>query len=78
MLKGDIVENNNNLLEYKKQVMDMFDLIISNKEYLNELRLLNKLKELNITYVDGDKSDKLPVDIKILGNHIEVFSGMKE
>ena len=22
--------------------------------------------------VDGDKSDKLPVDIKILGNHIEV------
>ena len=27
-----IVENNNNLLEYKKQVMDMFDLIISNKE----------------------------------------------
>ena len=23
--------------------------------------------------VDGDKSDKLPVDIKILGNHIEVF-----
>lgn len=47
-----IVENNNNLLEYKKQVMDMFDLIISNKEYLNELRLLNKLKELNITYAD--------------------------
>ena len=28
--------------------------------------------------VDGDKSDNLPVDIKILGNHIEVFSGMKE
>lgn len=28
--------------------------------------------------VDGDKSDKLPVYIKILGNHIEVFSGMKE
>ena len=26
--------------------------------------------------VDGDKSDKLPVDIKILGNHIEVFSFM--
>ena len=23
--------------------------------------------------VDGDKSDNLPVDIKILGNHIEVF-----
>ena len=27
--------------------------------------------------VDGDKSDNLPVDIKILGNHIEVFSGTK-
>lgn len=47
-----IVENNNNLLEYKKQVMNMFDLIVSNKEYLNELRLLNKLKELNITYAE--------------------------
>lgn len=47
-----IVENNNNLLEYKKQVMDMFNLIVSNKEYLNELRLLNKLKELNITHSD--------------------------
>lgn len=47
-----IVENNNNLLDYKKQVMDMFDLIVSNKEYLNELRLLNKLKELNIVYSD--------------------------
>ncbi len=28
--------------------------------------------------VDGDKSGNLPVDIKILGNHIEVFSGKKE
>ena len=28
--------------------------------------------------VDGDKSDNLPVDIKILENHIEVFSGPKE
>ena len=27
--------------------------------------------------VDGDKSDNLPVDIKILGNHIEVFTGTK-
>ncbi|HEV3785757.1 TPA: hypothetical protein VYS69_001635 [Streptococcus pneumoniae] len=24
--------------------------------------------------VDGDKSDNLPVDIKILGQHIEVYS----
>ena len=28
--------------------------------------------------VDGDKSDKLPVKIKILGNHIEVYSLSKE
>lgn len=28
--------------------------------------------------VDGDKSDKLPVKIKILGNHIEVYSLSKK
>lgn len=28
--------------------------------------------------VDGDKSDNLPVDIKVLGQHIEVYSGSKE
>ena len=28
--------------------------------------------------VDGDKSDNLPVDIKILGNHIEVYSAPKK
>ena len=28
--------------------------------------------------VDGDKSDKLPVNIKILGNHIKVYSSPKE
>lgn len=28
--------------------------------------------------VDGDKSDNLPVDIKVLGQHIEVYSGPKE
>ena len=33
-----IVEKNNNLLEYKKQVMDMFDLIISNIYNLEEIR----------------------------------------
>lgn len=30
------------------------------------------------TDVDGDKSDKLPVNIKILGNHIKVYSSPKE
>lgn len=28
--------------------------------------------------VDGDKSDNLPVDIKVLGQHIEVYSGPKK
>lgn len=28
--------------------------------------------------VDGDKSDNLPVDIKVLGQYIEVYSGPKE
>jgi hypothetical protein len=46
-----IVENNNNLLEYKKQVMDMFSVVIDNKEYLNELTLLKKLRDLNIEHV---------------------------
>ena len=30
------------------------------------------------TDVDGDKSDDLPVEIKVLGQHIEVFSQPKE
>lgn len=46
-----IVENNNNLLEYKKQVMNMFSVVIDNKEYLNELTLLKKLRDLNIEHV---------------------------
>ena len=48
-----IVENNDNLLDYKKQVMDMFEVVVDNKEYLNELSLLSKLKQLNISYVDN-------------------------
>ena len=46
-----IVENNNNLLEYKNQVMDMFSVVIDNREYLNELTLLRKLRDLNIEHV---------------------------
>lgn len=46
-----IVENNNNLLEYKNQVMDMFSVVIDNREYLNELTLLKKLRDLNIEHV---------------------------
>lgn len=30
------------------------------------------------TDVDGDKSDNLPVEIKVLGQHIEVYSQPKE
>lgn len=48
-----IVENNNNLLDYKKQVMDIFEIIVDNKEYLNEINLLKKLRKLNIVYTDN-------------------------
>lgn len=48
-----IVENNDNLLDYKKEVMNIFNLIIDNKNYLSELGLLKKLKELNIIYSDS-------------------------
>lgn len=47
-----LVEENNNLLEYKKQVMDMFEVVVDNKKYLNDNGLLRKLKQLNIVYAD--------------------------
>lgn len=47
-----IIENSNKLLDYKKQVLDIFEIIIDNKKYLNEISLLKKLKELNIVYTD--------------------------
>lgn len=47
-----IIENNDKLLDYKKQVLDIFEIIIYNKKYLNEISLLKKLKELNIVYTD--------------------------
>ena len=47
-----IIENNDKLLDYKKQVLDIFEIIIDNKKYLNEISLLKKLKELNIVYTD--------------------------
>ena len=47
-----IIESSDKLLDYKKQVLDIFEIIIDNKEYLNEIHLLKKLKELNIVYTD--------------------------
>ena len=47
-----LIEENNNLLEYKKQVMDMFEVVVDNKKYLNDNGLLRKLKQLNIVYAD--------------------------
>lgn len=48
-----IVENNDNLLDYKKEVMNMFSLVVDNKKYLNELGLLKKLRDLSIVYDDN-------------------------
>ena len=33
--------------------MDIFEVIIDNKEYLNEINLLKKLRKLNIVYTDN-------------------------
>ena len=65
-----IVENNNNLLEYKKQVMDMFSVVIDNKEYLNELTLLKKLKDLNIEHVQD-------LGAGIAGTYTDSFGDIK-
>lgn len=52
-----IVENNNNLLDYKKEVYNLFNVIIDNSSYLDEFYFLSKLGKLNIlqeeTLLDG-------------------------
>ena len=47
-----IIENNNMLLDYKKEVYDLFELIVDNKEYLDEFYFLYNLGRLNILKVD--------------------------
>ena len=46
-----IIENNNDLLNYKKEVMDLFIILGNNKNYLNEMFFLKKLKKLSIAKV---------------------------
>lgn len=64
-----IVENNDYLLQYKKQVMDMFEVIVDNKEYLDELGFLKKLEKLNIEINDnlrpGVAGEYYDSDVKI-------------
>ena len=49
-----------------------------NIEYLKASHIkISSYSELE-TDVDGDKSDNLPVEIKVLGQHIEVYSQPKE
>ena len=64
-----IVENNNSLLQYKKQVMDMFEVIVDNKDYLDELGFLKKLEKLNIEINDnlrpGVAGEYYDLDVKI-------------
>lgn len=47
-----IVENNNMLLDYKKEVYDIFEIIVDKKEYLDEFYFLHKLGYLNINKAD--------------------------
>ena len=55
------------------------DVVVNdNIEYLKARHIkLSSDSELE-TDVDGDKSDNLPVEIKVLGQHIEVYSQPKE
>lgn len=43
-----IIENNYMLLDHKKEVYDLFEIIIDNKNYLDEFYFLHKLGYLNI------------------------------
>ena len=47
-----IVENNNMLLDYKKEVYDIFEIVMDNKDYLDEFYFLHKLGYLNIVEDD--------------------------
>ena len=55
------------------------DVVVNdNIEYLKARHIkISSDSELE-TDVDGDKSDNLPVEIKVLGQHIEVYSQSKE
>ena len=55
------------------------DVVVNdNIEYLKARHIkISSDSELE-TDVDGDKSDNLPVEIKVLGQHIEVYSQLKE
>jgi len=52
-----IVENNKRLGDYKKNVYNLFKVVVDNKKYLDEDLFFNKLKMLNISV-----KDKLDVD----------------
>lgn len=47
-----IVENNNMLLDYKKEVYDLFEIIVDKKDFLDEFYFLHKLGYLNIHKAD--------------------------
>ena len=55
------------------------DVVVNdNIEYLKARHIkISSDSELE-TDVDGDKSDNLPVEIKVLGQHIELYSQLKE
>ena len=47
-----IVENNNMLLDYKKEVYDLFEIIVDKNDFLDEFYFLHKLGYLNIHKAD--------------------------
>lgn len=48
-----LVTKNKSLKPYQAEVMNLFSLVIDEKKYLDEFTFLNKLKELNISYVEN-------------------------
>ena len=45
-----LVENSNSLMDYKKEVFDLFKVIVDNSKYLDEFYFLSKLGKLNIIH----------------------------
>ena len=66
-----IVENNKDLEGYRKEVYDIFEIVVDHKEYLNEFYFLKKLSKLNIIYnesLDGSYYYDSKVSIRLLSN----------
>ncbi len=72
-----IVENNYMLLDHKKEVYDLFELIADNKNYLDELYFLHKLGYLNIHNTDVLLEGKAAGTYQDFNTRIDLASKME-